>query len=134
MSKIVTFPSERCKAGPSLNSSAITETSRTKAIARAPGAEAVELAIAGTADGKDLGPVLDVSQLVALVLRTCRRLGHKPSRLSPILAADLERHCVLGDPTARLLRDWLANKSVRPLVIPDAIAAAEPVAVLAGEG
>lgn len=134
MSKIVTFPPERCKAAPSTNGSAITQTSGIQTLAGAPGAEAVASAIAGTFDGNDLGPVLDVAQLVALVLRTCRRLGHKPARLSPILAADLERHCVLGDPTARLLRDWLANKSVRSLAIPDATATAEPVTLLAGEG
>lgn len=87
--------------------------------------------IAGAPGGQEQGPVLDVPRLVALILRTCRRLGRRPSRLSPILARDLEQHCELGNPTAILMRDWLCG--VRP-DIPSELAAAETSINRAGEG
>lgn len=65
---------------------------------------------AGEAALDDQEPVLEIEQIVALVLRTCRRLGHRPARLRPIIAADLARHCRRGDPTALMLRDWLDGR------------------------
>lgn len=73
---------------------------------------AIANAIAAGSSSDDHEPVLEIERIVAIVLRTCKRLGRKPSTISSLIAADLDRHCRKGDPTARTLRDWLDGKTV----------------------
>lgn len=138
MSEIVQFPSKHLPtiapvvSPDATNASSSNCQSPTDHSAQA--AMLIASAIAGTADGSDHGPVLDVARVVGLILRTCRRLGRKPSRLPPIIAADLTRHCELGDPTAILLSSWLQDGSAIHIGIPNVIAAAEDAAPIAEEG
>ena len=137
MSEIVQFPSKHSQTtAPAVSPGAANASSSKCESPTDPPTRATAIAsvIAGTDNGSDHGPVLDVARVVGLVLRTCRRLGRKPSRLSPIIANDLERHCELGDPTAILLRDWLRDRSPFHVGIPNAIAVAEAAAPIAGEG
>ena len=133
MSDIIAFPHNPHRAEPPQVAAVTVDPGRMKRTGRTVKAARVASAIATTAEGSDHEPVLDVAQVVALVLRTCRRLGHKPSRLSAVIAADLERHCALGDPTAQLLRDWLVDKSPVHQAMPPALVA-EAGADVAGEG
>ncbi|MDB5526048.1 MAG: hypothetical protein JWM58_3811 [Rhizobium sp.] len=73
---------------------------------------AIANAIASGSFSDDHEPVIEIERIIAIVLRTCKRLGRKPSTISSLIAADLDRHCKKGDPTARMLRDWLDGKSV----------------------
>jgi hypothetical protein len=69
---------------------------------------AMALATAMTAKGKgDTEPVLEIEQLVAVILQTCRRHGRRPRRLRPLIDNELERHCAKGDATAMALRAWI---------------------------
>lgn len=137
MTIIIPFPAKHIAhtnlAGSQDNAtgSACTVEERSDRSARA---SAIATAITTSTVDADNDPVLDVARIVGLVLRTCRRLGRKPARLSPIIAGDLERHCRLGDATAMLLRDWLSDKSSFQVGIPRAIAASEAAAPVAGEG
>jgi hypothetical protein len=70
---------------------------------------AIANAIAGSSSD-DHEPILEIERIAAIILRTCKRLGRKPSSISPLIAADLDRHCRKGDPTAHTLRDWLDGK------------------------
>ena len=76
-------------------------------------AMAIAHAIAAGTSSDDHEPVLEIERIVAIVLRTCKRLGRRPSTISSLIAADLDRHCRKGDPTARTLRDWLDGKTVQ---------------------
>ena len=75
-------------------------------------ADAIVKAIATCSTSGDHDPILEVERIVAIVLQTFRRLGRKPVRLQPLIAADLDRHCKRGDPTALLLRDWIAGRTL----------------------
>ncbi|MBX9459676.1 MAG: hypothetical protein KL863_28650 [Rhizobium sp.] len=102
-------------------------------------AEAIARAM--TAGGVDLDhpPVLDMPRIVWIVLRSARRFGRKPSCVPRFVAADLDRHCVLGDPTALLMRHWIADRDATLDDVPapvvataEGIGAAEDIG--AGEG
>ena len=89
--------------------------------------------IAGGAAGGDHEPVLRIDQVVGIILRSCRRLGRRPARLQPVIAADLARHCRRGDPTALLLRDWLAGRGPIDLTAEAWAGVERPAAVNARE-
>ena len=76
-----------------------------------PPASAMTLALAMTTQAapETSEPFIAIERLVALVVRASRRLGRRPSCLRPLIAAELDRHCRLGDPTALLLRKWIAR-------------------------
>lgn len=75
-------------------------------------------------DGADHPPVLDMPRIVWIILRSARRFGRKPSSMPRFVAADLERHCALGDPTALLMRGWIANDSATLQEVPAPVMAA----------
>ena len=75
---------------------------------------AVAKAIANGFHNPDAGPGLDVASLTRIALRWVRRGGRKMSSLPQLIRMELDAHCRAGDPTARLIRDWIEGKS--PLV------------------
>ena len=74
---------------------------------RPPSAMALALAMTTPAAPEASEPVIAIERLVALIIQASRRLGRRPSGLRPLLAAQLDRHCRRGDPTALMLRKWI---------------------------
>lgn len=89
--------------------------------------------IAGGAAGGDHEPVLGIEQVVGIILRSCRRLGRRRARIQPVIAADLERHCRKGDPTALMLRDWLDGRGPLDLTVEAGVGVERPAAIDARE-
>lgn len=77
------------------------------AMIKPPPAMALALALTTGAASSDAEPVIAIERLVYLIVQAARRIGHRPSRLRPMLAAELDRHCRRGDPTARMLQQWI---------------------------
>ena len=75
--------------------------------AASPSATDLALAMTTGAASSDAEPVMAIERLVYLIIQATRRLGHRPSSLRPLLAAELDRHCHRGDPAARMLRKWI---------------------------
>ncbi|MBL0370891.1 hypothetical protein JJB09_02510 [Rhizobium sp. KVB221] len=82
-------------------------------------AVAIAMAIAGGARTEEGEPILAIEKIVAIILRSCKRLGRRPSRIPALISADLDRHCKQGDPTARMLRDWIDCKSGFEVAVPE---------------
>jgi hypothetical protein len=74
-------------------------------------ATALAIAMVTPATVETSEPFIAIERLVALVLQASRRLGRRPSRLRPLIAAELDRHCRRGDPTALMLRKWIDRET-----------------------
>jgi len=74
-------------------------------------AMAVAKVIANGFHNPDAGPGLDAATVTRLALRWVQRRGRKMSSLPELVRLELEAHCGAGDPTARLIRDWIEGRS-----------------------
>lgn len=74
-----------------------------------PSATDLALAMTTGSAASEAEPVMAIERLAYLIIQATRRLGHRPSSLRPLIAAELDCHCRRGDPTALMLRGWIAR-------------------------
>ena len=104
-SNIITFP-RREAAGSELNS--IRPKEANPSSAPAPAAQAIAVAIATPPGGASAEAQQEFAEtVIGTAIRFARRKGRSLTSLPPQMRKWLIELCEQGDPTARVVRDWL---------------------------